>query len=299
MQIEIKQLNQYYSKKQVLHDINLTISTGMYGLLGRNGAGKSTLMKTLATLLPVKDGSIVIAGIPINKQKEIRSIVGYLPQDFSMYKNMSVYSAMDYLAVLSGLERSQRKKRIMELLEQVNLVAHKNTKIRGMSGGMRRRLGIAQALLHDPKILIVDEPTAGLDPEERLRFRNLLGEISQNKVVLLSTHIASDIEASTDKLAILDEGKILFDGKMADLLNTAENQIFSLKIPRIELEDLKNQVQVISIQTEGAYVKVRFIGKEETEVMKHPLIMNEYPTLEDAYLYCLAKKGGAIDDIMA
>jgi ABC-2 type transport system ATP-binding protein len=299
MQIEIKQLNQYYGKNQVLHDINLTIPTGMYGLLGRNGAGKSTLMKTLVTLLPVKDGHIQMAGIPIHKQKEVRSIVGYLPQDFSMYKNMSAYDAMDYLAVLSGLERGKRKNRIIALLDQVNLTAHKNTKVKAMSGGMRRRLGIAQALLHEPKILIVDEPTAGLDPEERLRFRNLLSEISQDKIVLLSTHIASDIEESTDKLAILDEGKIIFDGDIVNLLQKAEGHIFSLQIPCVELEALKKQVQIISIQTEGAHIKVRFISNSNAQIMNHPLIVNEQPRLEDAYLYCLSKQGGSNHDLMA
>lgn len=298
MQIEIKQLNQYYGKKQVLHNINLTISTGMYGLLGRNGAGKSTLMKTLVTLLPVKEGRISMAGVPIHKQKEVRSIVGYLPQDFSMYKNMSAYDAMDYLAVLSGLERGKRKKRIIELLDQVNLTAHKNTKIKAMSGGMRRRLGIAQALLHEPKILIVDEPTAGLDPEERLRFRNLLSEISQDKIVLLSTHIASDIEESTNKLAILDEGKLIFDGEIVNLLQKAEGHIFSLQLPRVELETLKKQVQVISIQTEGTHIKVRFIGNPNAGIMSHPLIMSEQPRLEDAYLYCLSEHGGINYDLM-
>ncbi|MDT2499244.1 ATP-binding cassette domain-containing protein [Enterococcus avium] len=187
MQIEINHLNQYYGKKQVLYDINLSISTGMFGLLGRNGAGKTTLLKTLVTLLPTNEGEIRMNGIDIHDQKKIRSIIGFLPQEFSMYGNMTAYQALDYLAVLSELDKRTRQTRINALLEQVNLTIHKNVKVKAMSGGMKRRLGIAQALLNDPKILVVDEPTAGLDPEERLRFRNLLAEVSENKIVLLST----------------------------------------------------------------------------------------------------------------
>lgn len=157
MQIEINHLNQYYGKKQVLYDINLSISTGMFGLLGRNGAGKTTLLKTLVTLLPTNEGEIRMNGIDIHDQKRIRSIIGFLPQEFSMYGNMTAYQALDYLAVLSELDKRTRQTRINALLEQVNLTIHKNVKVKAMSGGMKRRLGIAQALLNDPKILVVDE----------------------------------------------------------------------------------------------------------------------------------------------
>ena len=173
--IEVKNLNQYYGKKQALNDVNLTIRTGMFGLLGRNGAGKTTLMKVIATLLPRSEGEVT---------PEVRRIVGYLPQDFSMYPNMSVYEAMDYMGVLSGLSREQRRQRIPELLLRVNLQDDRRKKVRALSGGMKRRLGIAQAILHDPEVLIVDEPTAGLDPEERVRFRNLLCEIAEDRIAV-------------------------------------------------------------------------------------------------------------------
>lgn len=173
-QIILEHVNKFYGKKQALKDINLTIGQGMFGLLGRNGAGKSTLMKILATLHEKQSGSITVCGIPIEEAKEIRSIIGYLPQDFSMYPFMTTEEALHYLGMLSEIPKGERRERIDSLLEKVHLSEERHKKIRSLSGGMKRRLGIAQALLHDPRVLIVDEPTAGLDPEERIRFRNLL-----------------------------------------------------------------------------------------------------------------------------
>ncbi|MBU5363706.1 ATP-binding cassette domain-containing protein [Enterococcus raffinosus] len=292
MQIEINHLNQYYGKKQVLYDINLSISTGMFGLLGRNGAGKTTLLKTLVTLLPTNEGEIRMNGIDIHDQKRVRSIIGFLPQEFSMYGNMTAYQALDYLAVLSELDKRTRQTRINALLEQVNLTIHKNVKVKAMSGGMKRRLGIAQALLNDPKILVVDEPTAGLDPEERLRFRNLLAEVSEDKIVLLSTHIAGDIEATAENVAILEKGRILFSDSIEQLLLNAQGKIFSVQVPRTELNAAKKQVQIISLQQDGSTSHLRFIGKPDAAIMRHPLVIEERPTLEDAYLYLLSMKGG-------
>jgi ABC-2 type transport system ATP-binding protein len=292
MQIEINHLNQYYGKKQVLYDINLSISTGMFGLLGRNGAGKTTLLKTLVTLLPTNEGEIRMNGIDIHDQKRIRSIIGFLPQEFSMYGNMTAYQALDYLAVLSELDKRTRQIRINALLEQVNLTIHKNVKVKAMSGGMKRRLGIAQALLNDPKILVVDEPTAGLDPEERLRFRNLLAEVSENKIVLLSTHIAGDIEAAAENVAILEQGRIIFSDSIEQLLLNAQGKIFSVQVPRTELNAAKKQVQIISLQQDGSTSHLRFIGNPNAAIMSHPLVIEERPTLEDAYLYLLSMKGG-------
>ncbi|WP_270267862.1 ATP-binding cassette domain-containing protein [Enterococcus avium] len=292
MQIEINHLNQYYGKKQVLYDINLSISTGIFGLLGRNGAGKTTLLKTLVTLLPTNEGEIRMNGSDIHDQKRIRSIIGFLPQEFSMYGNMTAYQALDYLAVLSELDKRTRQTRINALLEQVNLTIHKNVKVKAMSGGMKRRLGIAQALLNDPKILVVDEPTAGLDPEERLRFRNLLAEVSENKIVLLSTHIAGDIEAAAENVAILEQGRIIFSDSIEQLLLNAQGKIFSVQVPRTELNAAKKQVQIISLQQDGSTSHLRFIGNPNAAIMSHPLVIEERPTLEDAYLYLLSMKGG-------
>ena len=245
--IVIKNLSKNYGKKQALKNVDLTIRQGMFGLLGPNGAGKTTLMKIIATLLQKTEGDMRVCGIDINNDREIRRIIGYLPQDFSMYGNMSVYEAMDYLGVLSGLSRQQRKDRIPSLLEQVNLTDDVKTKVRAMSGGMRRRLGIAQALIHDPKVLIVDEPTAGLDPEERVRFRNLLSETAKDRVVILSTHIVGDVEATCEDIAVLNRGCVLFQGTVTELLEEASGRIYSARVSRMELESIRNNYTVTSI----------------------------------------------------
>ena len=184
MEIVIKNLSKNYGRKAAIKNVSVTIHSGMYGLLGRNGAGKTSLMRILATLLVPSGGEVSMNGIPINETGKIREIVGYLSQNFSFYRNMSVYDAMDYLGLLSNLPDKIRKERIASLLEQVNLKENMRTKIKALSGGMRQRLGIAQALLHDPQILIVDEPTAGLDPEERIRFLNMLSEFAEDRIVI-------------------------------------------------------------------------------------------------------------------
>ncbi len=217
-QITIKNLSKRFGQKQALCEVNLTLTNGMFGLLGRNGAGKTTLMRILATLLNKTDGEITVCGIPIEQASKVRARVGYLPQDFSFYPNMTIYEAMDYLGVLSDVPKKIRKERIPLLLSQVNLDDCRNLRVRALSGGMRRRLGIAQAILHDPQVLIVDEPTAGLDPEERVRFRNLLCEIATDRIVLLSTHIVEDIEKTCKNIAVLNEGRIVYNGTLADYI---------------------------------------------------------------------------------
>lgn len=286
--IEIKHLNQYYGKKQALHDINLTIQTGMFGLLGRNGAGKTTLMKVVATLLPRSKGEVEVCGKSTSKASEVRRIVGYLPQDFSMYPNMTVYEAMDYMGVLSDLSRAQRRQRIPELLERVNLQEDRRKRVRALSGGMKRRLGIAQAILHDPEVLIVDEPTAGLDPEERVRFRNLLCEIAEERIVILSTHIVGDIEATCEDIAVLDGGRILYQGTVAELIAAAEGKVYSAEIGKRELEALKKDHVVTSMLTLGNQVMVRFLAEESPFASAKPCQAG----VEDAYMYLMHAERG-------
>lgn len=221
-EIVIENVSKFYGKRQALKNVNLQISEGMFGLLGRNGAGKTTLMRILAALLNKSGGNIKICGVPVEKASAIRSMTGYLPQDFSMYPNMKVYDAMDYLGVLSGLDSGTRKKRIKQLLEMVNLHDCYGLKVKAMSGGMRRRLGIAQAILNDPAVLIVDEPTAGLDPEERVRFRNLLCGVAAEKIVILSTHIVEDIEKTCSSIAVLNEGSISYSGSLKGFIGDFE-----------------------------------------------------------------------------
>ena len=287
--IEIKELNKFYGKKkQALSNVNLTIEQGMFGLLGRNGAGKTTLMKTLATLLKKQSGSISVCGIPIENAKEIRKIVGYLPQDFSMYPTMTVIEAMDYLGILSGIGTKERKERIDLLLKKVNLTEHKNKKVKALSGGMKRRLGIAQALLNDPKVLIVDEPTAGLDPEERIRFRNLLCDVSEERIVILSTHIVGDIEATCENLAILNEGSILYCGTVSDLLDTANGKVFSKMVDKRELPKLKKEYNIIGMHSQGNKTYIRFLAE-----VPYPDAESCEPNIEDAYMLYLWNNGTA------
>lgn len=284
--IEIQNLNKSYGKKQALRNVTLTIPSGMFGLLGPNGAGKTTLMKTLATLLKKNQGSVQICGIPVENVTEIRRITGYLPQEFSMYPNMTVYEAMDYLGVLSGLDAKMRKARIPALLDQVNLLEDKMKKVKALSGGMKRRLGIAQAILHNPEILIVDEPTAGLDPEERVRFRNLLCEIAEDRIVILSTHIVGDIEATCENIAVLDEGQILFNGTVAQLLERADGKVYTAEVSRNELSDLKEEYKVTSMMSMGNNVSVRFISDEQPFLSASSC----EPGVEDAYMYLMQEK---------
>ena len=286
--IEISHVDKFYGKKQALKDIELTIGSGMFGLLGRNGAGKTTLMKCLATLEGVQKGRITICGIPVEHTKEIRSITGYLPQDFSMYPSMTVQESLDYLGVLSGMERASREKRAALLLERVNLAEQKRTKVKALSGGMKRRLGIAQALLHDPKILIVDEPTAGLDPEERIRFRNLLCEVAEERIVILSTHIVGDVEATCEDIAILNAGEILWRGTVSELLHSAQEKVFTANVDKRELADIKRRFIVTGLLMQNSTATVRIIS-EQTPALSDAVCVE--PNLEDAYMLCLHRHG--------
>lgn len=291
LEIEIKNLSKNYGKKQALNHIDLTISQGMFGLLGRNGAGKTTLMKTLVTILKKQQGKISICGIPIENTTEIRKIVGYLPQDFSIYPNMTVYEAMDYFGVLSGMSKEDRRNRIPKLLKRVNLQEERGMKVKALSGGMRRRLGIAQAILHNPKVLIVDEPTAGLDPEERVRFRNFLNEIAEERIVILSTHIVGDIESTCEKIAVMDQGEIIFKGTVEEFISLAEGKVYTVKVSKKELPQLKRKFRVTAMLPTGNNVTVRFISD------KKPPFVAETCTagVEDAYIYIMGEKAGELD----
>lgn len=286
--IEIRNVNKFYGKKHALKNISLTINQGMFGLLGRNGAGKTTLMKTLAGLHQKKNGSITVCRIPVENAKEIRSITGYLPQEFSMYPNMNVYEALDYLGTLSGMSKSERKERIEMLLKKVNLTEHQHKKVKALSGGMKRRLGIAQALLHDPKVLIVDEPTAGLDPEERIRFRNLLTDAAEERIVILSTHIVGDIEASCEDIAIMNDGEILWQGTVSELIHNAEGKVFTVNVARKYLPQIKKNYIVTGMLIQGEYNTVRIISDTVPDLQG---AVSDEPNCEDAYMYCLYQNG--------
>ncbi|MFC6293598.1 ABC transporter ATP-binding protein [Macrococcus epidermidis] len=284
--IVIKNVSKLYdNKKKALNDVNLVIENGMFGILGRNGSGKSTLMKIIATILKKSEGSVVINGIPLEKTEKIRELIGYLPQDFDFYPNMKVEECLYYLGILSGMDKNTIDSKIEEVLKKVNLFEHKSKKVKGLSGGMKKRLGIAQAIIHDPSVIIVDEPTAGLDPEERVRLRNLLSGLAEDKIVIISTHIVSDIESICKDIAILDKGKIEYTGSISDLIESAHNKVYDIIIPNNELISFrKENVFITKINEYQGHLKVRFVSDEKihgSEIVAHDF--------EDAYMYFLQK----------
>lgn len=288
MEIIINNLSKRYGKKEVLRNISLTIPEGMYGLLGRNGAGKTSFMRILATLSIPTNGDIQMNGVSIKETTKVREMIGYLPQDFSIYKNMTVFGALDYLGLLSNLPNKIRKERIYTLLEQVHLKDNAKTKVKALSGGMKRRLGIAQALLHNPQILIVDEPTAGLDPEERIRFRNLLSDFSDGRIVILSTHIASDIESTCQNVAVLNKGNILFHGSTETLRKQADHKVYLITVPKSLDKPIQGHHYVLSRNNTNTSIQYRILSN----TLPNELAEVQTPTLEDGYMYLLQQAEG-------
>ena len=290
MEIVIDNLSKRYGKKEAIKNLSLKIPSGMYGLLGRNGAGKTSLMRILAALSVPTNGDIWLNGVSMKETAKIREMVGYLPQDFSMYRSMTVLGAMDYLGLLSDMPKEIRKERIDELLEKVNLKDNARTKIKALSGGMKRRLGIAQALLHNPQILIVDEPTAGLDPEERIRFRNLLSDFADDRIVLLSTHIASDIESICDGVAVLNDGKLIFHGSTEELIRQADGKVYLITASKELDRHIKEKYVCLNMSNTRTGIQYRILSdtppKEKGKIQS--------PTLEDGYMYLLHQIEGGV-----
>lgn len=249
MQLVISNLNKTYANGvHALKDVNLTINQGMFGLLGPNGAGKSSLMRTIATLQEPDNGSITLGDIDVLKQKDdVRKTLGYLPQEFGVYPKVDAYTLLNHLAVLKGITNSGERKSVVEaLLQKTNLWDARKKNLGGYSGGMKQRFGIAQALLANPKLIIVDEPTAGLDPAERNRFLNLLSELGENTVVILSTHIVEDVKELCSDMAIFNKGEILFKGSPDEALSQITGKIWQKRINKAELSDYKQNFKVIS-----------------------------------------------------
>lgn len=249
MQLVISNLNKTYANGvHALKDVNLTINQGMFGLLGPNGAGKSSLMRTIATLQEPDNGSITLGDIDVLKQKDdVRKTLGYLPQEFGVYPKVDAYTLLNHLAVLKGITNSSERKAVVEaLLQKTNLWDARKKNLGGYSGGMKQRFGIAQALLANPKLIIVDEPTAGLDPAERNRFLNLLSELGENTVVILSTHIVEDVKELCSDMAIFNKGEVLFKGSPDEALSQITGKIWQKHINKAELSDYKQNFKVIS-----------------------------------------------------
>ncbi|MCC7504552.1 MAG: ABC transporter ATP-binding protein [Saprospiraceae bacterium] len=248
MPLTIRNLSKTYSNGvKALQDVSLDIPTGMYGLLGPNGAGKSTLMRTLATLQDADAGTATLGDIDVLKDKDaVRRTLGYLPQEFGVYPRIKAVEMLDHLAVLKGIPSGQRKEVVNALLQRVNLWDHRKKSVSSYSGGMRQRFGIAQALLGDPKLIIVDEPTAGLDPGERNRFYNLLSEIGENVIVILSTHIVEDVKELCSNMAVINDGRVLYAGAPEAALLQLQGKIWEKAIQKSEMEDYQQRYQIIS-----------------------------------------------------
>jgi len=265
MNLEIQGLSKTYSNgTKALQDVSLSIPPGMFGLLGPNGAGKSTLMRTISTLQEPDSGSISLGQLNVLTQKDqVRRILGYLPQEFGVYPKVSAWDLLDHFASLKGItNKSERRNTVSELLELTNLYQHRKKAIGGFSGGMKQRFGIAQALLGNPKLVIVDEPTAGLDPEERVRFHNLLSDIGRNIIVLLSTHIVSDVADLCSNMAVINQGKVLLSGKPLDMVDLIKGKIWQKFIEKEEVEEHQSQFQVISTRLVVGRTLIRAYSNE-------------------------------------
>jgi len=285
--LTIKNLSKTYSNGvKAIDEINLTLEKGMFGLLGPNGAGKSSLMRTIATLQQPDNGSIVFDGINVLKNpQDLRLMLGYLPQDFDVYPRISAIDLLDHMAVLKGLtNKKERKKAIEGLLYQTNLWDSRKKAVSSFSGGMKQRFGIAQALLGDPQLIIVDEPTAGLDPEERNRFHNLLSDIGENKVVILSTHIVDDVEELCSDFAILADGAIQVQGKPHELTVQLNNKVWKKAIAKTELDEFKKNYQVISTKLKAGQTLVHILSEDDLSDKGFEKVI---PDMEDVYFSTL------------
>lgn len=275
----------YPNGVKALDGINLKITNGMYGLLGANGAGKSTLMRTIASLQEPSKGSISFNATDVVKQpQKIREQLGYLPQEFGVYPKISAEKLLNHLAVLKGiLNKKERKEQVTALLQQVNLYQHRKKSVYTFSGGMRQRFGIAQALLANPQLIIVDEPTAGLDPEESNRFLNLLSEIGENVIVILSTHIVEDVRNLCPKMAILSNGQIISEGNPMELVASIEGKIWTKIIPKKDLDIYKKAFDVISTKLVSGETQIRVLSENKPETGFEKIT----PNLEDYYFATL------------
>ena len=297
MRLVVENLSKEYRGKagavRALNGVQLSLGPGVLGLLGPNGAGKSTLMRILATITQPSSGRVLWNDTDIARDPDsLRAVLGYLPQDFGVYPNLNAFEFLEYLAAVKGIAAGPARARIRELLELVNLSGAAKRPLGGYSGGMRQRVGIAQALLNDPQLLIVDEPTAGLDPEERVRFRNLLSELSGERIVILSTHIVSDIEAVATSIAIMEQGHLLAHDSPEGLLGSVAGKVWEVVIPSAELGALRQKHLVSSTAHRSDGIHARVVADAAPAGMVRELD----PSLEDAYLAVLVKQRRATAD---
>lgn len=287
MELTLKNVSKQYGTKQVLKNINYTFNYGLTGLLGPNGAGKSTLMRLMTTVETPTTGEIIWNGQKVSDQpRNLRSVLGYLPQDFGIYPNMNPVEFLEYMAAMKSLSMASAKKRINALLEVLHLVDVRKRTLGSFSGGMKQRVGIAQALLNDPSVLIVDEPTVGLDPEERIAFRNLLSTLGENRIIILSTHIVTDIESIAPKIVMLNGGVMLPESTPEALISSAEGKIWEVITTADKISALQQNYRISgSIQrNDGTHLRV--ISDKKPTLDAAPML----PSLEDAYLYAIKER---------
>lgn len=291
--LQIENLTKKYRDKTAVQGVNLSLSTGIYGLLGANGAGKTTLMRMLCGILRPTSGKICYQGMEIHKLGEdYRALLGYLPQDFGFYPDFTAEEFLRYISALKGLTRRETAERTHYLLEQVGLAEVSRKKIRTYSGGMRQRLGIAQAMLNDPQILILDEPTAGLDPKERVRFRNLIADYAKDRLVLLSTHIVSDVEYIADEILMMKQGRLVEQGTVQQLAAGAQGKTWTVQVSGREAAEMEQVYTVANLHhlENSDLVELRLITTDPPQQAK-PV----QPTLEDVYLSYFSEEGVSCD----
>lgn len=288
MELKISSLTKQYKNKIVVNDFTTVFKPGIYGLLGANGAGKTTLMRMLCGILKPTSGQVIFNNQDVVELGEsYRGVLGYLPQDFGYYPNFTAAKFLLYVAALKGIEGKYAHLKIQELLNIVGLEKEADKKIKSFSGGMKRRLGIAQALLNDPKILILDEPTAGLDPKERVRFRNLISSFSKDKIILLSTHIVSDIEYIANEILVMKDGQIIHEGSPVEILTIIKDYVYEVSIPNQLVDEYSARYNVVNLRNNGSETILRIVSNNKLAINAK----NVEPTLEDLYLYYFAQEG--------
>lgn len=280
MELVIDRITKQYKNKIVVDKLSLNLTSGIYGLLGANGAGKTTLMRMVCGILKPTSGEVKFNGIDVSEEN-YRDVLGYLPQDFGYYPEFCAQDFMYYIASLKGMTKSQAKAKTRELFKIVSLSDVAKKKIKTFSGGMKQRLGIAQALLNNPKILILDEPTAGLDPKERVRFRNLISELGKDRIVLLSTHIVSDIENIANVILVMKDGQLIHAGALEKIIAAIENKVFECTVDSKTAEHLMKHYPVINLRVEGENTFLRLVCDKKP----HDMAIRVKATLEDLYLY--------------
>lgn len=295
MELKMIKLTKQFGDFTAVDHMNLTMTNGVYGLLGVNGAGKTTLMRMICTLLQPTSGKITCNGKDIYKMgADYRKFLGYLPQDFGFYPEFTVRDYLLYIAALKGIRPAVAKKRAKELIAKVGLSKAANKKMKKLSGGMKRRAGIAQAMLNDPKILVLDEPTAGLDPNERIRFRNLISELSEDRLVLLSTHIVSDVEYIANEIWLMNDGRLLHQGTADELIHSMTEGVWKCYAKKSDVPALMKRYKISNIKSEPQGVELRIISGEKP----FPDAVREEATLEDVFLYYFGEKAGADDAVI-